>query len=276
MDNQRPEAIRGKTLHAMTTEQLEELLRLEQDADREPNVALIEEILAVLDRRTNEPKADVDAAWAEFKESYISEEPLYPIPEDTHPQPKTPRKKHLYRISIAAAVLAAVILGISVTASATGFNLWSVIVQWSSETLGLQFGQSKESNEWNPELSELIKAVCQVDATTPLVPHYLPDGYTQAEIHIEGDAIIGRYDKSDNYIFIQYRRVSSEIGTIFQRDNDFSEIYTTRGIEHYISTNMGNYLVVWANQNWECSISGIPTKKELFRMIDSIYLEESL
>ena len=276
MDKQRPDMIRGKSLHAMTTEELEELLRLEQDTDREPDVDLIEEILAVLDSRTEAPSVDVDAAWEDFKENYRSEEPLYPMPEEQHSQPKIAHKKKFFRVAIVAAVLAVVVLSISATASATWSEIWNAIAQWSSETLGLEFGkQEKVGDPYNPELHELIIAVFYVDPETPLVPHYLPDGYKQAELHIEGDAIIGRYDKGNSYIFIQYRKIFDEYGGEFQRDANASEAYSYGGVEHYISTNHGNHLVAWANNGWECSIVGVRDKQALIRMIDSIYTEES-
>ena len=213
MDNQRPEAIRGKSLHAMTTEQLEELLRHEQDANREPDVELIEKILAVLDDRTEAPKADIEAAWEDFTENYLSGVPLYPTPDDTPSKSVPARKKPLSRIGIAAAILAAVILGISVSASASGFNLWNVLIQWSSETLGISFGIEKQKeNEYNPELYMIFAALARIDIKVPLAPSYLPDGYKQTELFVDEYTILGQYDndnKSANSIFIQYKKKQS-------------------------------------------------------------------
>ena len=273
MDNQRPEAIRGKSLHAMTTEQLEELLRREQDADREPDVDLIEEILAVLDDRTEAPEANVDAAWEDFKENYISGEPLYSLPDDAPAKPTPVRKKRWLRLGIVAAVLAAVVLGISVTASASGFNLWNVIVKWSSETLGLNFVKKDTSQiEWNPELYDLLFSVNQFDANTPLVPRYLPDGYKQTMLFENDPLILGQYENNtEKSIIIQYKKVYDNEGSKYQRDNTPTEVYTVAGIEHFISTNQDLYLALWANGDWECGISGVSSKQELLRMIDSIY-----
>lgn len=280
MENQRPDAFRGKSLHAMTTEELEELLRLEQDADREPDVDLIEEILAVLDSRTEAPPVDVNAAWEDFENNYRSEEPLYPIPEEQHSQPKPAckpaRKTRLFRVAVAAAILAVVVFSISVTASASWSEIWETIVLWSSETLGLEFGNHKESDyEFNPELLELMFAILDADRVTPLVPRYLPDGYKRAELHVEENAIIGRFDKGDSYIFIQYRRIDDARGGAFQRNSTASEMYSFGGVEHYLSTNHGNHLAAWANNDWECAIMGVEDKQELIRMIDSIYKEKS-
>lgn len=276
MDKQRPDMIRGKSLHAMTTEELEELLRLEQDADREPDAELIEEILAVLDSRTEAPPVDVDAAWEDFKENYRSEEPLYPIPEEKHSQPKPARKKNVFRFAIAAALLAVIILSASVTVYAGWSDIWKAIVQWSSETLGLKFSQNEtQLHEFNPELFELKISVHHIDSSLKVVPTYLPDGYKQAELYVEEDAIIAKYDDEEQHsIFIQFRKISDNQGGVFQRDNSVSETYLHGGVEHFISTNHGNYLVAWANAGWECSIVGVRDKQALIRMIDSIYTEE--
>ncbi len=275
MGNQRPDAFRGKSLHAMTTEELEELLRLEQDADREPDVDLIEEILAVLDSRTEVPTVDVDAAWEDFEKNYRSEEPLYPIPEEQHLQPKPARKKRFFRVAVAAAILAVLVLSISVTASANWSDIWSAIVQWSSETLGMKFSQNEvRSPEYNPELFELKSSVFHANSSLKVVPTYLPDGYKQAELYVEEDSIVGRYDKENSYIYIQYRKIPFNEGSAFQRDSDVSEVYSAGGVSHYISTNMGKNLAAWANEGWECCISGVSSREELIRMIDSIYMEE--
>ena len=277
MDKQRPDMIRGKSLHAMTTEELEELLRLEQDADREPDVDLIEEILAVLDSRTEAPSVDVDAAWEDFKENYRSEEPLYPMPEEQHSQPKIAHKKKFFRVAIVAAVLAVLAFSISATASATWSEIWNAIAQWSSETLGLKFSQKEgQSNDFNPELFELKSSVHHTDNQLRIVPKYLPDGYKQAELYVEEDAIIAKYDDEEHHsIYIQFRKIANNQGGAFQRDNNVSETYLRGGVEHFISTNHGNNLAVWANNGWECAIMGVKEKQELIRMIDSVYMEES-
>jgi hypothetical protein len=38
-------------------------------------------------------------------------------------------------------------------------------------------------------------------------------------------------------------------------------------------TNVGKYLATWTVNNLECSISGLDSKEELIKMIDSIYKE---
>ena len=278
MDNNCPGDFRGKSLQAMSTEELEELLRLEQNAGGMPDVDRIKAILAALEAREGEaPHVDVDAAWDDFKENYLSGEPLYPMPteETTQPYPVRTRKKPLARIAIIAAALLVLVIGSAITASATGFNLWNAFLEWTSETLGIQFREKIDmQHEWNTELHDLHAAVKKENSNLHITPHYLPDGFKQVFLTADSEAVIAHYQKNEESIVIQFFRIVSDNGELFQRDDEASERYFVGGVDHVISTNMGKYLATWTNEGWECSISGVPLKQELLRMIDSIYLED--
>ena len=277
MDERRPGMIRGKSIHAMTTEELEELLRAEENTEQEPNVERIREILAVLDARTEAPEADVDAAWDDFKTNYLFGEALNPGSNEERtqpePMPKHSRKRPVRRAALIAAVIA--VLALASTGSAFGFNLWESIANWSAETLGLEFRKTvKTPSEMNPELHDLAVAVANADRNTLIMPRYLPEGYHQTAFYSDDASIAAQYEKDGSSIIIQLFKIRGARGDYFSRDIEASEKYVVHGIEHMISTNMNSYLAVWANGDWECSIMGVQSEEELFRMIDSIYSEE--
>ncbi len=278
MDNNCPGDFRGKSLQAMSTEELEELLRREQNADGMPDVDRIKAILAALEAREGEaPHVDVDAAWDDFKENYLSGEPLYPMPteETTQPYPVRTRKKPLARIAIIAAALLVLVIGSTITASATGFNLWNAFIEWTSETLGIQFREKIDMQHgWNPELLDLYAAVKKENSNLHITPHYLPDGFKQVFLTADSEAVIAHYQKDEESIVIQFFRIVSDNGGLFERDDSKSTMYTVNGIEHCVSTNKGKFLATWVNDGWECAIIGVHSEQELLRMIDSIYLEE--
>ena len=281
MDNNCPGDFRGKSLQAMSTEKLEELLRREQNADGMPDVDRIKAILAALEAREGEAShVDVDAAWDDFKENYLSGEPLYPMPTEETAQPhpvraRKKRKKPLARIAIIAAALLVLVIGSTITVSATGFNLWNAFIEWTSETLGIRFREKIDmQHEWNPELHDLNCAMSQGNIPKHIVPHYLPDGYKQVFLTADSEAVIAHYQKDEESIVIQFFRIVSDNGELFQRDDEASERYFVSGVDHVISTNMGKYLATWTNEGWECAILCVSSKQELLRMIDSIYLEE--
>ena len=270
--------IHGESLSAMRTADLEALLQAEMDSDQGVNPDRINVILAALDERTEQKSFDVDAAWEEFVRDYAPGEPLYPLPEETPPQTKEqPKRKHLYRLGLIAAVLAVFLLGANLTAHAAGFDLWGALVQWTSETFGFSFTQERDKADvqYNPELSELINALVLYGVPDQIAPRYLPDGYTQQELYVESGYYVGVYHKGDSDIIIQIRRIDSNLGGQFEQDNTIPEVYTVNSVDHHITTNLGNYMALWTNAGYECIISGVSDKIELIRMIDSIYVEEA-
>ena len=57
----------------------------------------------------------------------------------------------------------------------------------------------------------------------------------------------------------------------YEKDLDDPEIYVVGGIQHYITTNMGKYEIVWKTGEIECGIHGIAELDDVYRMIDSMY-----
>ena len=279
MEDRSPGTIRGKSIQAMTTEELEELLRAEQDAHREPDVDLIREVLAALDTRTEAPSADVDAAWDDFKTNYMPGAIIRQEPAEksatSKPKQKSARTGHILRIALVTAAVAVLIFE-STLSTASGFNLWKAFVSWTGETLGLKYQEHVETpEELNPELHDLNHALIETRIKAQLAPRYLPDGYKQTEILLEDGEIAAQYEKDGASIIIQFFRIQDAESGQFQRDNGAYDVYSINGIDHFISTNLGNSFVVWVNDGWECSIIGVPSAEELLRMINSIYLEDS-
>lgn len=277
MENNRPENIRGKSLDAMSTANLQELLQAELDSDRDVDVEKVKAILAVLDERTEQKEVDVDAAWDRFFHNHLQSEPIVSMPEDTPTHKKGSRKKHLIRVGLIAALIAVFCLGAGLTASAAGYDVWDAVMQWSSETFGFSFGQNNgtSSPKQNPEYNELREALDLAGITTPLVPNYLPDGYKQTEFHDNNGCFVAMFELDDNYIFIQLQTIIKADNIQLEKDQSVQEVYTVGDVDHFISTNQEKYIAVWTNNGYECFISGVPTRQELLKMIDSIYMEES-
>ena len=269
--------IHGESLSAIPTADLEALLQAEMDSDQGIDTDRIDAILAVLDERTDQKEIDVDAAWEEFVRDYSPGEPLYPLPEETPPKTKEqPKRKHLYRLGLVAAVLAVFLLGANLTANAAGFDLWGALVQWTSETFGFSFAQDRDKPtvQYCPELIELNVALVNNGVPDHIAPRYLPDGYVQVNLHAENGYYVAMYNKGDSNIIIQIYTINSNLGAQHEQDDAEPEIYTVNSIEHFITTNLGNYMALWTNAGYECLISGVTDRTELIKMIDSIYMED--
>lgn len=276
MESNRPENIRGKSLDAMSTASLQALLQAELDSERDVDVDRVKKILAVLDARAEQKAVDVDAAWDNFLHNHLPVEPLYPVPEDAPAKKKGTRKRRLIRVAVVAAVLATVLLGVSLTASAAGYDIWNAVMLWSSETFGFEFDQNigTSSLKSDPEYAELKKALVDAGITDSLVPNYLPDGYKQVEFYAENGSFFAGYKNGEHAIIIQIQEIADNNNIQHEKDKNVSEVYVAGGINHYISTNLDEYIAVWTSNGYECFISGVPSKKELLKMIDSIYTEE--
>lgn len=277
MDSNRPEYILGKSLDAMSTANLQELLQAELDSEQDVDVAKVKKILAVLDERTEPKEVDVDAAWERFFHNHLPSEPIVSMPEDTPTRKKSSRRKHCIRIGLIAALIAVFCLGAGVTASAAGFNILDAVMQWSSETFGFSYNQNNDTSsiQTNPEYYGLKEALARAGVVEHLIPKYLPDGYKQVEIYAESGHFVAAYKNEDSAIVIQIQEIAEANNIQHEKGLKDPIMYTTDNINHYISTNNGNHIAVWTNNGFECSIYGVREKQELLKMIDSIYMEES-
>lgn len=179
---------------------------------------------------------------------------------------KTPRKP-LRIILVAAAVLIA--LG-AVTALAANTQLGRAIISWTNDVFWLEYAKE----ETPVVLKESEAAVLDDSKIASWLPKYIPEGYVQSELYTEEHSYTVSYQKDDEYVVFRVQRVDTPKGMQFEHDGETPEIYTSGGIDHAISTNMGNYTAVWENQGYECAIMGVCSKDELIRMIDSIYASE--
>lgn len=274
MKKNNPDDVRGKSLSAMSTSHLQELLNLEVESDHEVNVELIDQITAILDSRRGEAPPDVDAAWEDFNHNHLPFPNLYP-PEDEPEVSKAPKyhNKHLSRVILIAAALTSFLVIISVTATASGFDLWGAVAKWSSETFGFATGKN-EKFEPNPEYIQLREMLMKANINEPLIPTYLPDGYVESETYENGGTLVGVYQSNQSVIIIQ---VQKELGTNslqVEKEDSPPEVYYAEGIPHYIMKNQDDYFADWVNNGYECMIYGVVERNELCKMIDSIYMEE--
>lgn len=275
MDSNRPEYILGKSLDAMSTANLQELLQAELDSDQDVDVAKVKKILAVLDARTEQQEIDVDAAWDRFFHNHLQSEPIISMPEDTPTRKMSSHRKHYIRLGLIAVFIVVFCLGAGVTASAAGFNILDAVMQWSSETFGFSYGQNNDTSSFkqNPEYTELKEALLHAGVAEPLIPNYLPEGYKQVEFDSANGFFVAVYVHNDSTIVIQIQRMTPD-NLQNEKDAEIPDIYFSGETKYYISTNTGTYVATWTSAGYECSIYGVQTRQELIKMIDSIGMED--
>ena len=275
-------------LNELSEEQLKDILRSELLSE-ETDVPLIKRVNAVLrSKSAQKMDCDVNSAWQDLIQEYSTSETLYDdsLESKDHPapEPKVARKRPRFRIAVAAAILAVLIVNGTLTAHAFGYDLWGVIVNWTNETFRftsreqpMPSGNNDPQPDTDDEFSDIRSALKEHGITEKVLPTYLPNGFTRSYAKIdkttENTTFVYMYSSGDRNLILRYTAFSTPLGSSFQKDEGDPEIYEAGGVEHYIMTNVGKYLAVWTSGNLECSISGLDSKEELIKMIDSIYKE---
>lgn len=257
----------------MTTEELEEILRLDaempegQESDTE-KILYIMEVLAERKRNTSHTGNTALEAFESFKQNYMPEtdDNIIPI--------KTKRRcSHWMRSLTAAAAVLAILLAGSITAKAFGFNVWKAVIQWTQETFHFgEWGHSAPSN--NRDYSTLQEALEQGEISTPLAPTWFPDGYKLVEVKIEQSpqkkTYKAIYTNEEQLLMITVQDHLGNSPVYVEQSEGLTEEYEASGIIYHIFTDVELTKAKWIRDSYECSISGNITIEELKIMIDSI------
>lgn len=273
-------------LNILNEEQLKDILRSELLSD-ETNVELIKKVNDVLrSKSTKKVDCNIDSAWQDFIKEGLTSELLYAdelsINNNQVSKSDATKKRSRFHIAIAAAIIVMLLINGTFTANALGYDLWDVIVNWTNETFG--FISREHSNQGNDSVSQLDfmdefisiqSSLEDYGITEKVIPTYVPDeferSYAKIDDSTENTAFIYMYSNDNRSIILRYVIFSTTLGSSFQKDEGEPEIYEASGVEHYIATNVGKYIAIWTRGNLECSISGLDSRGELIKMIDSIY-----
>ena len=287
---------------AMSTAELQALLQedSEKAAADACDLEAIMEITEVLARREREKPSglypDPDAAWSRFEQVYLPQVGSRsavlatetavesPVKQTRNPRkyPQRTRKfkPFSHRIATIAAVLLLCLFTTSVTTAAFGFDWWDSFIRWTSETLGFVDASDKAVEpETVPQILQELQDEFFKLGHDPwnLTPTYLPVGFDEGEIMTstteQYSTILCQITDGSEYILLQYRLYGSNAlgNAAYEKDLDDPEIYVAGGVQHYITTNMGKYEIVWKTGEIECGIHGIAELDDVYRMIDSMY-----
>ena len=257
----------------MTTEELEEILRLDaekpegQESDTE-KILYIMEVLAERKRNTSHTGKTALEAYESFKQNYIPKTDDNIIPIKTHH-----RMPRWVRGLVATAAVLAILFTGSVTAKAFGFNIWKAVVQWTQETFHFgEWGNSDPIN--NLSYDSLQEALDQGKITKALAPTWFPDGYEFDNITIEQTPLkkiyTAKYKREGKTLIITIQDYLGKSPNYVEQSEGLVEEYNVFGITYYLFSNYGTNRAVWLCESYECDISGDVTIEELKEMIDSI------
>lgn len=189
-----------------------------------------------------------------------------------------------------AALLAALLMLITVATAAAGYDIWRMLAEWTAEQITLAPGQIEYADpddihipEEPREYDNLQNALTDYGLNWPVSPKWMPEGFVLEQLIVDNEtfpdniifaAYYCRGEDSlaiqiDIYLRHEYRN-SDNFGN-FEKDESDPIPYVAGNITHLLATNVGQPIALWANGPAECSINGDITMDELKHMIDSIY-----
>ena len=146
--------------------------------------------------------------------------------------------------------------------------------------LGLFRLLSPKPQPSDPEhYQEFVNLLESEDLTAPMVPQYWPEEYRFFQLdRVEGfksfTLILLREllpgEDGHNVISIHVMDIPNT-SMSFSKDDGEPEIYRYHNQDFVIFTNVGYYKCTWNVGTVQCSISGLKTRDELVKMIQSIY-----
>lgn len=262
---------------SMTTEELEEILRLDLNAPpgQETDTDTLLYIMGVLaDRRKANGHAGNTAleAYESFKQNYL---PEIEKSIDTSSAAKPKKLRLLRSLTAAVAVLAVIILG-TATAKAFGLDIWEAVVAWTQETFHFDLGGQADAPDADGALAfdSLQAALDNAGIKEALVPTWIPEGYQLMDIQTESTPLqniyCSVYQSEENVLKITVHNYLETTPEYIEQSEDFLEVYEVSGISYYLFLNNARAQAVWINGPYECYIFGNVTINELKLMIDSI------
>ena len=189
-----------------------------------------------------------------------------------------------------AALLAALLMLVTVVTAAAGYDIWRMLAEWTAEKITLAPGQIEYADpddihipEEPGEYADIQEALTAYGLNRPVVPQWMPEGFIQSYIIVNPMVNSGLiifhvlYQREDDSLIIQVNIYLEDKDRVhdnfqnFQKDEGDPISYEAGGITHLLATNAGRPTALWANDPAECTISGDITMDELKQMIDSIY-----
>ena len=268
---------------AMTTEALEEILRLDAEA---PNgqesdgelLLYVMEVLAQRKQNSDNPGKTALEAWESFQQHYLPEENACVPQIQKENKPVKSINPWLRRLAAAAAVVALVVY-LSATASAFGWqDIWNAVAKWAKETFSFVSNGNGQDTETAADdarqYTSFQELLGKAGQRTDIIPTWIPDGYVLQDIRMDETPVrkiyFAYYTNGEKIIRISIQSYIDADPEKIEINGDPLEIYEVSGIEYYIYKNDESYRTAWTKDSYECYISGDLTIEEIKTMIESI------
>ena len=273
-------------LEQLTTEELDELLRLEFNADEEDaDPELVLAIMEVIAKREPEdiPPIDPEETWKTFQARNLTK-PSEQITEDTDTKQEEtvveyqpPHRRKRWLASVVAAACAVFVFCAPV---AHGSTILETMTNWKQSTFSLPNQQESGTVAvlTNPDYLKVVEVV-KAYTDTPLLPNWYPDGTTVD--YVEDNSLNGIVDYCISFtkgeqtysLFIFMCGGNDTMKSTYEKDTNSGSVrYTSNGMPYYTVKNLERNVVIWQGKMSEYCISGYLSEEEIEQMMDSIDL----
>lgn len=264
---------------AMTTEELEEILRLDASAPEgeDSDTELLLYVMGVLADRRNTGITGKTAleSWGSFQKNYLDAESSEDMREPKRNRTAAPRLRRL----IAAAAVIALVVWLPLSAQAFGWeDIWNIFARWAKETFSFVSDESTEITEpdanYDGDRDTLQTLLEKNNVGIDLVPTWIPDGFKldkiEKDVTPEQRIYRGIYLNGEKKIIVRVQSYMVSASQKIEINEELIEIYESSGVEYYIFNNNLQLHAIWINDSYECYIAGNLTVDEMKLMIDSI------
>ena len=293
-------------LNQLSTEQLEEILRMDLEDAKLGNEDAIFHILEVIEQREKELPTgripDINKVWGEFQAYYHVPEgeaaSLYPseTTADTDSRPLSvpqPAPTHQHsrshqwlKQSLVAVIAVIAVLGGMIAAQAAGLDVFGTIGRWTDNVF--HFATFLNDTEENASLirkdnSEnkyvaLQEALSNMNINQNLSPTWFPEYLALGEPEITTSQIctsISLDAENTDGLFvsvdiIQYSSAHQLSKATFEKDANNIEYYSNSTQTFYLLSNIDYTTAVWSDGLLVQQITGNIEKDDIKKIIDSI------
>lgn len=262
---------------AMTSQQLQELLRLDSETPNNggtdtEEILYIMEVLAERKKDSFSEKKALES-WESFQRDYLDTQDEEDVP-NVIPMPS--RKRSWVRRWAAAAAAVVLLIGIPIGVVAMNSGkLWDAKLIWHNGHFCFEKEKpaipTKDNRVFLQELSDH-------GMDPSIVPSRILDRYVLKKIDVhessEKNSLVATYtncesDQGDLLVISVDVFMPSNPGRA-EANEGILEVYEGNGVEYYIVRNNNRLKALWLTGPYKCFISGNLTIEEIKVMIDSI------
>jgi hypothetical protein len=250
----------------------------------------MEAILAALRKKAPFPHTHSTAEkWAEFQAEHAEELASLGIRKDddteevVEKKPETGasevrgvqeskvrrhRSRSFLRVGLIAAAVVVLMVLITVTVGALGFNLWGWVPKWSDEDVRFVSEDTEK-----PYVEHIPDVLASMGITEPLYPTWLPDDFTRTESRVieEPFLLYEKFQGNDRRLIITIYSADDFSAQVYQKEPDPPVEYFAGNTIHYILVNTSSIQAIWSTENYAVQIAGDISYEEMQEIIDSVY-----